>query len=94
MLIHAHGWGTSALLEHGLADELVLMVDPVLLGKGKRLFAEGTAPRAFTLESTTATPTGIVVQSYKAAGGLQEFGVRLRTSETGFRVADDSRVVS
>ena len=37
---------TSALLEHGLADEMVLMVDPVLLGKGKRLFAEGTPPRA------------------------------------------------
>jgi dihydrofolate reductase len=58
------------LLEHGLADELVLMVDPVLLGAGKRLFQEGTPPRAFTLESTRTTPTGIVVQSYKAAGGL------------------------
>jgi dihydrofolate reductase len=61
---------TSALLEHGLADEMVLMVDPVLLGKGKRLFAEGTPPRAFMLESTKAMPSGIVVQSYKAAGGL------------------------
>jgi len=37
---------TSALLEHGLADEVVLLVNPVLLGKGKRLFAEGTPPRA------------------------------------------------
>ena len=37
---------TSALLEHGLADELLLLVYPVLLGKGKRLFAEGTPPRA------------------------------------------------
>ena len=65
---------TSALLEHGLADELVLMVDPVLLGKGKRLFAEGTPPRTFTLESTRSTPTGIVVQNYKAAGGLRNLG--------------------
>lgn len=65
---------TSALLEHGLADELVLMVDPVLLGKGKRLFAEGTPPRAFTLEGTHATSTGIVVQSYKPAGGLRNMG--------------------
>ena len=38
---------TSGLLEHGLADEMVLLVNPVLLGKGKRLFAEGTPPRAF-----------------------------------------------
>jgi dihydrofolate reductase len=65
---------TSALLEHGLVDELVLMVDPVLLGAGKRLFAEGAPPRAFTLEGTRTTPTGIVVQSYKPAGGLRNLG--------------------
>jgi dihydrofolate reductase len=62
---------TSALLEHGLADELVLMVDPVLLGKGKRLFADGTPPRAFTLESTKAMPSGIIINAYKAAGSLR-----------------------
>ena len=62
---------TSALLEHGLADEVVLLVNPVLLGKGKRLFAEGTPPRAFALESTQALPSGIVINTYKAAGPLQ-----------------------
>ena len=68
-------WGsstvTSALLEHGLVDELVLMVNPVLLGMGKRLLAEGTPARAFTLASTKALPSGIVMQNYKAAGGLK-----------------------
>jgi dihydrofolate reductase len=62
---------TSTLLEHGLADEMVLMVNPVLLGKGKRLFAEGTPPRAFALDSTKALPSGIVINTYKAAGPLQ-----------------------
>ena len=62
---------TSALLEHGLADEVVLLVNPVLLGKGKRLFAEGTPPRAFALDSTKALPSGIVVNTYKPAGPLQ-----------------------
>jgi len=62
---------TSALLEHGLADEVVLLVNPVLLGKGKRLFAEGTPPRAFALDSTQALPSGIVINTYKAAGPLQ-----------------------
>jgi dihydrofolate reductase len=62
---------TSALLEHGLANEVLLLVYPVLLGKGKRLFAEGTPPRAFALDSTTAMPSGILVNSYKAAGTLQ-----------------------
>jgi len=62
---------TSALLEHGLADEMLLLVNPVLLGKGKRLFADGTPPRAFALVSTKVSPTGILVNSYKAAGTLQ-----------------------
>src|SRR6516225_10372065 len=62
---------TSALLEHGLADEVVLLVNPVLLGKGKRLLAEGTPPRSFALESTQALPSGIVINTFRAAGPLQ-----------------------
>lgn len=62
---------TSPLLEHGLADEVVLLVDPVLLGTGKRIFAEGTPPRAFELASTKAMPSGIVINSYKGAGPLK-----------------------
>jgi len=68
-------WGsstlTSALLEHGLADEMILLVYPVLLGKGKRFFAEGTPPRAFTLDRTQALPSGIIINCFKAAGPLQ-----------------------
>jgi dihydrofolate reductase len=62
---------TSTLLEHGLADEVLLLVYPVLLGKGKRLFAEGTPPRAFELASTKALSSGIVMNAYKAAGPLK-----------------------
>jgi dihydrofolate reductase len=62
---------TSVVLEHGLADEVVLMVDPVLLGKGKRLFAQGTPPRAFELAGTKALPSGIIVNTYKPAGPLK-----------------------
>ena len=68
-------WGsstlTSALLEHELADEVNLLVYPVLLGKGKRFFAEGTPPRAFALDSTKPLPSGIVINTYKAPGPLQ-----------------------
>jgi dihydrofolate reductase len=63
---------TSTLLEHGLADEAVLLVYPVLLGKGKRFFAEGTPPCAFELVSTKALPSGIVINDYKAAGPLKK----------------------
>jgi dihydrofolate reductase len=62
---------TSTVLEHGLADEVVLLVDPVLLGTGKRIFADGTPARAFELASTTSTSTGIVVNSYKPVGPLK-----------------------
>lgn len=62
---------TSALLEHGLADEVLLIVYPVLLGTGKRLFAEGTPPRAFELGEVKAFPSGIVLSSYKAPGPLK-----------------------
>jgi dihydrofolate reductase len=67
-------WGsstlTSALLDHGLADEILLMVNPVMLGTGKRFFAAGTPARAFALESTQALPSGILVNSYKVADPL------------------------
>lgn len=68
-------WGsstlTSTLIEHGLADEVVLIVYPVLLGTGKRLFAEGTPPRSFELASTKATPSGLIITAYKFAGPLK-----------------------
>jgi dihydrofolate reductase len=62
---------TSTLLEHGLADEVLLAVNPILLGTGKRLFAAGTPPRSFELISTQTTPTGIVLNHYKVAGPLK-----------------------
>jgi dihydrofolate reductase len=62
---------TSTLLEHGLADEVLLVVYPVLLGTGKRYFAEGTPPRSFELVSTKTTPTGIILSLYKVAGPLK-----------------------
>jgi dihydrofolate reductase len=63
---------TSTLLEQGLADEVLLFVYPVLLGAGKRIFAEGTPPRAFELASTNALPSGIVINGYKAVGPLKK----------------------
>jgi dihydrofolate reductase len=62
---------TSTLLEHGLADDVLLVVYPVLLGTGKRFFAERTPPRSLTLVSTKAMPSGIILSTYKAAGPLK-----------------------
>ena len=68
-------WGsstlTSTLLEHGLAEEVMLAVYPVLLGTGKRIFAEGTPPRSFELADTKVMPTGLILNTYKLAGPLK-----------------------
>ena len=62
---------TPVLIEHGLADELVLPINPVLVGAGKRLFADCTPGRAFELAGTTALPSGIVVCAYTLGEPLQ-----------------------
>jgi dihydrofolate reductase len=63
---------TSTVLEHGLADEVVLIVSPVLLGTGKRFFSEGTPARSFELVSTQSTPSGVILSTYRVAGPLKK----------------------
>lgn len=63
---------TSTLLEHGLADGITLIVYPVLLGTGKRLFADGTPAQSFHLTSTSpTTPTGLRLDTYTPTGPLK-----------------------
>jgi dihydrofolate reductase len=62
---------TSTLLEHELADEVLLVVYPVLLGTGKRLFADGTPARSFELAGTQAMPSGVILSTYQVAGHLK-----------------------
>jgi len=68
-------WGsstlTSVLIEHGLADEVMLLTYPVLLGTGKRLFSDGTPPRELSLISSKAGPSGVVMNTYKPSGPLR-----------------------
>ncbi len=68
-------WGSSTLtpvlLEHGLADEVLLLVFPVLLGTGKRFFSEGTPPRELALVSTKAVPSGVIISTYRPNGPLR-----------------------
>jgi dihydrofolate reductase len=62
---------TSTLLEHGLADEVLLVVYPLLLGTGKRFFAQATPARSFELVSAKAMPSGTIFSAYKVAGPLK-----------------------
>jgi dihydrofolate reductase len=58
----------QTLLRHDLVDEYRLLVFPVVLGKGKRLFREGNVPAALRLMDTKTTSSGIAIHTYEAAG--------------------------
>jgi dihydrofolate reductase len=62
---------TSVLFEEGLVDEVVLIVYPLLLGRGKRFFPDSAGPRGLALVSTKATPTGVLLNTYRYVGLLQ-----------------------
>ena len=68
-------WGSSTLtpvlLEHGLADEVLLLVYPVLLGTGKRFFSDGAPPRELALVGTKAASSGVVISTYRPSGPLR-----------------------
>jgi dihydrofolate reductase len=68
-------WGsstlTSLLLAHGLADDVQLLVAPVLLGKGKRFFSESFPPHALALVNTVTASSGAMLNTYKPAGPLR-----------------------
>jgi hypothetical protein len=52
-------------------DELWLKIYPLTLGKGKKLFDNGTIPAAFTLTENLVTPAGVIIANYKRAGKVQ-----------------------
>ncbi|MEA3063900.1 MAG: hypothetical protein QOJ27_328, partial [Sphingomonadales bacterium] len=59
------------LLAAGLIDRLILMIFPVLIGSGKRLFGPGTAPGALRLVEHQLTPGGTVIAAYEPAGPVE-----------------------
>lgn len=68
-------WGSGELiqllLKNDLVDELWLMVHPLTLGEGKKLFDKGPIPAAFTLTESTVTPTGVIIINYVRAGDVK-----------------------
>jgi dihydrofolate reductase len=77
-----HVWGSGrlvqTLLKHDLVDAFWLMVYPLTLGAGKRLFAEGTMPASFKVTESQVTTNGVIVVNYE----------RVREATTGDRHAN------
>ena len=68
--LQVHGSATLAqsLLGHGLVDELRLVIAPVVVGSGRRLFPDGGAPLGLRLARNGATPGGLAVHVYEPTG--------------------------
>lgn len=69
--VHGSGGLLQTLLERDLVDTLRLWQFPVVLGTGKRLFAEGAIARSFRLVDTQLATTGAVLHVYERAGDLR-----------------------
>jgi dihydrofolate reductase len=68
-------WGSSKLiqllLKNDLVDELSLKIHPLILGKGKKLFDDGSIPATYILTESLVTPTGVILANYKRAGEVE-----------------------
>lgn len=66
--IHGSARLAQSLLSTGLIDELRLVIAPVVVGRGRRLFPDGGAPAGLRLVSNETTPGGLAIHVYEAAG--------------------------
>lgn len=69
-----HIWGSGnliqTLLKHDLVDAFWLMIYPITLGVGKRLFAGGTSPTAFKVTESKVTSSGVIIVNYESLSEL------------------------
>jgi dihydrofolate reductase len=69
-----HVWGSGnliqTLIKHDLVDTFWLMIYPITLGTGKRLFADGIIPMTFKVTESKVTPSGVIVMNYERASVL------------------------
>ncbi len=68
--VHGSGNLIQTLLRHNLVDEFRLWVFPVVIGSGKRLFADGTIPAGLNLVDSKLSTTGVVIGTYEPAGEI------------------------
>lgn len=72
MVVMGSGELVRSLMKRGLVDEFVLLIHPILLGTGKRLFVDGGEQAILELRSSKTTHNGVVIARYVPTGGLAE----------------------
>jgi dihydrofolate reductase len=81
LLVQGSSVLTQQLLAADLLDEIRLLIYPLVLGRGKRFFGEGTVPAALKLTSSTISPNGVLITRYERAGEVTtgSFGMEVPT---------------
>lgn len=71
LLVHGSSGLIQTLFAHNLVDVLHVWIFPITLGKGKKLFAEGTPAQGWTLRESTVSTTGVIMTSYIPGGAVK-----------------------
>jgi dihydrofolate reductase len=69
--VHGSPGLIQTLLEHDLVDEFRLWIFPLVIGRGKRVFGDGTIPAALELVDSTVSGTGVTINTYRRAGAVE-----------------------
>ena len=69
--VHGSSNFLQTLLQHNLIDQFRMLVFPVVIGKGKRLFDQGTVPSGLKLIEGKTTPSGVILAIYEPAGAIK-----------------------
>lgn len=69
--VHGSGNLIQTLLKNDMVDELWLKIFPITLGRGKKLFEDGTIPAEFKLFDSAVSPSGVIIASYKRGGKIK-----------------------
>jgi dihydrofolate reductase len=71
--LQVHGSATllQTLIEHGLVDQFNVWIFPVVLGKGKRLFGDGTVPDGLELVDSQVSSTGVIMATYRPGAEIK-----------------------
>jgi dihydrofolate reductase len=81
--VHGSPGLVQTLLRADLVDELRLVVAPVVLGEGKRLFGDGAIPRSWRLMASAATPTGVLLCTYRRGGEVETGAMGVEYEDAG-----------
>ena len=71
----------QTLFKNDLVDAMELMIIPVTLGEGKRLFQDGTIPAAFKVTSSQIAPKGIICVTYERDGDVKTGAPQIKEDE-------------